>query len=478
MSLKQKTVSALIWSLIDNIANLGINFVIGIILARLLSPHEFGLIGMITIFLAVAQTFITGGFGQALIRKSNCTQADYSTVFLFNLVVSVFLFLVLFFSAGTISVFFNEPKLSLLIRVLATGLIINALSIIQKTILTKRLDFKLQTRISIIASIISGIIAIVLALYGFGVWSLVVRILISFVLNSFFLWYWNTWRPLFLFDKKSFNELFSFGGKILLSGLIDTIYQNIYYVVIGKYFHADQLGYYTRADQFQALPSQNMQGVIGRVSYPILATIQHDIPALKSAYIKLIKSTMLISFVLMIGMAAVAKSMIVALIGIKWLPSVAYLQLLCFVGMFIPLHALNLNMLEIQGRSDLFLRLEIIKKILAVPAIIIGIFIGIKGMIVGMFINTLIAYYLNSYWSGKFIGYSFFNQIKDILPAFLIAVFVSGLVFLLGILVNLSPIVVFSLQISLGILLTIGICEFIKFEDYFYIKQIIVEKIW
>jgi O-antigen/teichoic acid export membrane protein len=180
----------------------------------------------------------------------------------------------------------------------------------------------------------------------------------------------------------------------------------------------------------------------------------------------------------MIGMAAVAKSMIVALIGIKWLPSVAYLQLLCFVGMFIPLHALNLNMLEIQGRSDLFLRLEIIKKILAVPAIIIGIFIGIKGMIVGMFINTLIAYYLNSYWSGKFIGYSFFNQIKDILPAFLIAVFVSGLVFLLGILVNLSPIVVFSLQISLGILLTIGICEFIKFEDYFYIKQIIVEKIW
>jgi O-antigen/teichoic acid export membrane protein len=352
MNLKQQTVSALIWSLIDNIANLGINFVIGIILARLLSPHEFGLIGMITIFLAIAQTFITGGFGQALIRKRDCTQADYSTVFLFNLIVSVFLFLVLFFSAGTISAFFNEPKLSLLIRVLATGLIINALSIIQKTILTKRLDFKLQTRISIISSIVSGIIAIALALYGFGVWSLVVRILISFVLSSFFLWYWNTWRPLLLFDKKSFNELFSFGGKILLSGLIDTVYQNIYYVVIGKFFHADQLGYYTRADQFQALPSQNMQGVIGRVSYPILATIQHDIPALKSAYIKLIKSTMLISFVLMIGMASVAKSMIVALIGIKWLPSVAYLQLLCLVGMFIPLHALNLNMLEIQGRSD------------------------------------------------------------------------------------------------------------------------------
>jgi teichuronic acid exporter len=478
MNLKQITVRALIWSFIDNIANLGINFVIGIILARLLSPHEFGLIGIITIFIAVGQAFISGGFGQALIRKKECTQSDYSTVFIFNLVVGVFFYLVLFFSAGSISVFFNEPKLNLLVKVLAIGLIINALSIIQKTILTKRLDFKLQTKISIIASVVSGIIAITMALLGYGIWSLVVRILVSFALNSLLLWYWNNWRPLLLFDKRSFNELFSFGSKILLSGLIDTFYQNIYYLVIGKYFSAVELGYYTRADQFQALPSQNLQGVIGRVSYPILATIQHDIPTLKSAYRKLIKSSMLISFVLMMGMAAIAKPMIITLIGEKWLPSVIYLQLLCFVGMFIPLHALNLNMLEIQGRSDLFLRLEIIKKFLAVPVIFVGVFIGIKVMIVGMIVNTLVAYYLNSYWSGKFIGYSITSQVKDILPAFTLAVVVNGLVFLLGMMINISPILLFASQISLGIILTVGICELFKFQDYYYIKQIITDKLW
>jgi O-antigen/teichoic acid export membrane protein len=262
----------------------------------------------------------------------------------------------------------------------------------------------------------------------------------------------------------------------MISGLIDTLYRNVYYLIIGKYFSAQELGFYARADQFQSLPSSNLQNIIGRVSMPVLATIQDDIPRLKETYKKLIRSTMLISFILMLGMAAVARPMVLSLIGERWEPCIIYLQMLCFVGMFYPLHALNLDMLQVQGRSDLFLRLEIIKKLLAVPIIIVGIMWGIKAMILGLIVNTLIAYYLNSYWSGSLIGYSSFSQIKDILPSFLLALIISVLVFIEGILIPLAPLSILSIQLLTGGLLTFGICEFVQFKDYLFIKNIVIEK--
>jgi len=473
MTLKQKTISGAIWSFIDSFANQGIQFIVGIILARILSPTEFGLIGMLTIFIALSQSFIDSGFTNALIRKQDCTQTDYSTVFYFNFVVGIIFYLILFFAAGSISVFFNEPQLELLLQVLGFGLVLNALGIIQRTILTKKINFKLQTRVSVISSTLSGIIAISMAYSGYGVWSLVALTLTRFGFNSFFLWVWTKWRPSFIFSGKSFKELFSFGNKLLISGLIDTAYRNIYYLIIGKYFSAIELGYYTRADQFQALPSQQLTGVFGRVSYPILSTIQDDVNKLRNAYKQIIKSTMLITFVLMLGMVAVAKPMILTLVGEQWLPSVIYLQMLCFVGMFYPLHALNLNMLKVQGRSDLFLRLEIIKKVMAVPVIIIGIFYGIKIMILGMIINTLIAYFLNSYWSGKLIGYSSYEQIKDILPSFLLAISVMIIVFLLGNIIHLANIWILIIQLVSGAILTIVIGEIFKLNSYLYVKEIV-----
>jgi O-antigen/teichoic acid export membrane protein len=252
----------------------------------------------------------------------------------------------------------------------------------------------------------------------------------------------------------------------------------VYYIVIGKYFSAVELGYYTRADQFQTLPSSNLQGIIGRVSYPVLSTLQHDIPRLRDAYKKIIKSTMLITFVLMLGMAAIARPMILTLIGEKWEPCIIYLQMMCFVGMFYPLHALNLNMLQVQGRSDLFLRLEIIKKTLAVPIILLAVFIGIKSMIIGMFVLSIIAYYLNSYWSGRMIGYSFIQQVKDIIPSFVLAFVVNGLVFSISLLGITSLLILLVAQIITGALLTILICELIKFKDYIYIKNIAEEKLF
>jgi O-antigen/teichoic acid export membrane protein len=472
MSLKQKTISGMMWSFIDNMASQGSNFIIGIVLARLLVPRDFGLIGMITIFIAVSQSFIDSGFSQALIRKKNCSQADYSTVFYFNLIVGIFFYLLMFFTAGSISAFFKEPQLKLIVQVLGINLIINALTIIQLTQLTRRIDFKLQTRISILASIGSGAISIVMALKGFGVWSLVAKSIGQYALKSFFLWFWNGWKPSWLFDKKSFKEMFAFGSKLLVSGLIDTTFKNIYYLVIGKYFSAVELGYYTRADQFQGLPSQNLTGVIQRVSYPVLASIRDEGDKLKSAYRKLIKSSMLISFVLMLGLAATARPLVLTLIGKKWLPCVIYLQLLCFVGMLYPLHALNLNMLTVQGRSDLFLRLEIIKKMIFIPMIVVGVIWGIKMMILGMLLSSIFAYFLNSYWSGKMIGYSSVKQLQDIMPSFLLAATMGAAVYAAGAILKTKPWLTLLIQAAVGGIIVFGAGEIFGMGDYQYIKGV------
>jgi teichuronic acid exporter len=476
-SLKNKTVSGLFWSFIDNFSKLGLTFVIGIILARLLGPREFGLIGMITIFIALSQSLVDSGFTQALIRKKDCSQADYSTVFYFNFFVGIILYTVLFFSAGAISHFFDEPQLLLIVQVVGLSIIVNAFTVVQRARLTKAINFKLQTKISIIASLSSGIIGIMMAYKGCGVWSLVFKTLLGFAITSLLLWIWNKWKPSFIFSRNSFKEMFSFGYKLLISGLIDTAYQNIYLLIIGKYFSAAELGFYTRADQFNNLPSKNITGVIQRVSYPILAEMQDDIPRLKTAYRKIIKSTMLITFVSMIILAAVAKPLVLSLIGEKWLPSVIYLQLLSFGGIFYPLHAINLNMLNVQGRSDLFLKLEIIKKILAIPVIVIGVLLGIKVMIVGMIIISIISFFLNSYYSGQHIGYSSMQQLKDILPSFILAIFIGSITYLIGAFLILPNYLILIIQLIAGGGFFILITELFKMQDYLFVKEIFLDKV-
>lgn len=473
MNLKQKTISGFTWSFIESIIGQGITFFVGIILARLLSPQEFGLIGMLTIFIALSQLLTDSGFSHALIRKQNCTQQDYSTVFYFNIVLGISLYILLFIAANTISIFFREPILKPLIRVIGLAIIINSFTIIQNTLLTKQINFKLQAKISVVSFFISGIISIYMAYTGWGVWSLVALTLFKYSINSVLLWFWNKWKPLWCFSKKSFVELFSFSGKLFVTQLIDALYRNLYYVIIGKYFSAAELGYYTRAEQFQSLPSVNLQGIIGRVSYPVLATMQNDTPRLRDTYKKLIRSTMLITFVLMLGMAASAKPMILSLVGEKWEPCIIYLQLLCFVGIFYPLSALNLNILYVKGRSDLALQIEIIKKMLFVPVFVLAVMWGIKIMILSMIILSLIGSFINSYWSGRLIGYSFFEQIKDITPSFLIAAAMSLVVLIEGCIIPLPAFPLFIIQLVSGVLLTLGLCEGLRYKDYLYMKNII-----
>ncbi|MBN1186212.1 MAG: lipopolysaccharide biosynthesis protein [Bacteroidales bacterium] len=476
-SLKHKTVDGLIWSFIDSFSNQGLTFISGIILARLLTPSEFGLIGMITIFISVSESFINSGFSQALIRKKDCTESDLSTTFYFNMAVGILFFGLLFFSARGISRFYEEPQLINLIRVLAIVLIIDAFTIVQRTTLIKKIDFKLQTKVSLISTTVSGIMGIAAAFAGLGVWSLVLKILLQRFMNTLLLWWWNRWHPALIFSIRSFKELFAFGSRLLLSGLIDTVYRNVYYLIIGKYFSAQELGYYTRADHFKDIPSKNINNVISRISYPVLSKLQDQPAKLKEGYRKLIKTTMYITFILMAGMSSVAEPMVIALIGEKWISSVVYLQLLCFVGALYPLHALNLNMLNVQGRSDLFLRLEIIKKILAVPTIIIGIIWGIKVMILGMWFNSLFAYYLNSYYSGKLVNYSIKEQISDIVPSLFLALFMGATVFLTGRVITSGYLSKLIIQVFIGGLLTVAASEVIKFQSYLNIKEIIKEKL-
>jgi len=471
ISLKEKAIHGVSWSAIDNVASSGISFLIGIVLARILSPAEFGILGMITVFIAVSNSIVDSGFSNALIRKNDAKDIDYNTVFYFNLLLGCFLYLILFFSAPIISVFFNEPILISVTRVMGTVLIINAFSIIQRTLLVKKVDFKTQTKISFIASITSGIVGIGMALEGMGVWSLVGQQVSRQLLNTIFLWVYSTWRPVLEFSKQSFKELFGFGSKLLVSGLIDTIYKNIYYLIIGKFYTAAQLGQYTRAEQFNMVFSSNLTSVVQRVSYPVLSSIQDEAERLKQAYRRVIKTTMLVTFACMLGLAAIAKPLIVILIGGKWLPAVPFLQIICFAGMLYPLHAINLNMLQIKGRSDLFLKLEIIKKLIAILPITLGVFFGIEFMLWGSVFTSFISYVLNSYYSSQLVDYSTWTQIRDIFPTFLVSSLVAACMWCITLL-NYSVCITLLMQCFSGIILGVVIYEKMKLSEYLELKEI------
>lgn len=476
-SLKEKTVNGVGWSFADNIVSTGITFLVGLILARILSPAEFGILGMIAVFIAVSNTVVDSGFSSALIRKNDATNTDYNTVFYFNLLLGIVLYGVLFLSSPAISRFFKEPILIPITRVMGIVLIINSFGIIQRTILTKQVDFKTQTKISLIASLTSGGVGIGMAVKGMGVWSLVGQQVSRQLLNSIFLWVFNKWRPILEFSKKSFRDLFGFGSKLLISGLIDTIYRNIFYLIIGKFYQADKLGQYTRAEGFNSVFSSNLTGIVQRVSFPVLSSIQNDPNLLKQAYRRVIKTTMLVTFTCMLGLAAVAQPLVVVLIGEKWLPAAGYLQIICLAGMLYPLHSINLNMLQVKGRSDLFLRLEIIKKTVGILPIVLGIFWGIEIMLWGSVLTSFVAYFLNSYYSGQLIHYSVSNQIKDILPSFGMALCMAIIVYLVGVIFSLPLIVQLILQVLTGVAFIFGVCEASHFEDYLFIKQLVKDKI-
>lgn len=472
-SLKDKTVKGVGWSAIDNVMQYVVSFIVSIVLARLLSPEDYGLLGIIAIFTAVCTTLIHGGFGSALIRKKDATEDDYNTTFIVNMGMSLLLYAVIFFCAPFIARFFGRSELVSLVRVSSLGMIIGALALVQQTRLTKRIDFKTQTKITLIASVTSGVIGIVMAALDFGVWALVAQSLSSQLLSTVFLWIFNKWVPRIRFSGQSFRELFGFGWKMMLSRLLDTVWKELYQVVVGKFYSPATLGQYTRAIGFSRLFSSNLTTVIQRVTYPVLSNIQDEKTRMVGAYRRIIKTTMFITAICLFSLGAVSEPLLYCLIGPKWHEAATYLPLICISGSLYPLHAINLNMLQVQGRSDLFLGLEVVKKIIALGPLFVGAFVGIMPMLYVNLAVGVVAYFLNSYYSGKFIGYSSWMQIKDIAPSYGIAVAVALSVWFLKYL-PISNWIILPLQVIVGVVVFFVLCKVTKIEEYNELKALIM----
>lgn len=474
-SLKKKTVKGLGWSALDNAARYGIQFVIGIVLARLLSPDDYGLLGLVGIFTVVCTALVNGGFTTALIRKKDATEDDYNTVFICNLTMSLLLYAGIFICAPLIADFFKREELIPLVRVSSLGLIIGALGMVQQTRLTKRIDFKTQTKITLVASVLSGVVGIGMAIAGFGVWALVGQLLTSQSISTIQLFLYNKWLPHLRFSANSFHELFGFGWKMMVSALLDSVWKELYQAVVGKFYSPATLGQYTRGQHYAKLFSSNLTTVVQRVTYPVLSSIQDDKGRMVSAYRRIIRTSMFITAVSLFALGAVSEPLIYCMIGPKWYEASTYLPLICISSSLYPLHAINLNMLQVQGRSDLFLGLEIIKKIIGLTPLFIGAFVGIMPMLWTNIITGIIAYFLNSYYSGRLLGYSSWMQLRDIAPSYSLAMIIAFSVWFLKYL-PISYWIVLPLQIAVGVVVFFTLCKAFKMNEYNEIMDILKKR--
>ena len=430
MSLKKQALSGVKWTFIQQFGVQGIGFVVSIILARLLQPEEFGLIAMITVFIGIGNALLNAGLGSSLIRSKEVDEEDYATVFYFNLVVSVIVYFLVYILAPYIASFYEQPVLISLIRWLSLSFIINAFALIQQTRLTKLMDFKTQTLVAIPALIIGGVVGVSMAYLEYGVWSLIAFNLVKTFANTIQLWIYSKWKPLWVFNVSKFKKHFNFGYKLTLSSLLDTVFTNAYNIIIGKFFPVAQLGFYQRANSLQMYPVGTISAIMGKVTYPLFAQIQDDNTHLKSVYKRILQMNVYILAPLLMVAGVLATPLFRFLFTEKWLPAVPYFQILLITGILYPIHSFNLNILNVKGRSDLFLTLEIVKKALIVLTIIIAINYGIYGLLYARVFTSVVSFFINTHYSGKFVNYNAWEQIRDIIPIFFLAISTALFVFL------------------------------------------------
>ncbi|MBP3199812.1 MAG: lipopolysaccharide biosynthesis protein [Butyrivibrio sp.] len=423
-SLKQKTVRGASWSFVEQILARGVNFVIGIILARLLSPTEYGLVGMLGIFIAISQLFIDGGLTSALIRTKNPSEKDFSTVYLINMGLSVVFYFLLFFAAPLIADFYKQPLLKPLARAIALVFVIGSISSIQGTLLTIRVDFKTKTIISLASSIISGVTGILCAYKGLGVWALVAQTLTSAATASILTLLFVRWIPKLVFSKDSFNRLFSYSSKLLAASLVSTIYDNAYPLVIGKRFTAADVGQFSRAGQFPGTANSIIVGALNRVAFPVLSQVQDEDELLLRVYEKYLQLSCFIIFPLLMGICGCARPLVSILLKDQWLECVPLMQILCFGLLTNGITIINLNLLYVKGRTDLVLRLEMIKKSIAFFILFVSMFFNIRIICYGQVLYCFIALFLNTHYTKKILKYPFSEQMKAVIPYFILSLMV------------------------------------------------------
>lgn len=430
-SLKKKTVSGVIWSGIGQYSTFVVQFVIGIIIARLVEPAQYGIVGMLGIFIAVVSLFTDCGFATSLVRKPDHNQTDFSTLFYFNVVASIIGYSIICILSPWIADFYNEPILKPLAKVVSLTIVIGALCSVQHIQYTIIMDFKTRSKLYFVCTIIAGVCGIIMAYNGLGVWALAWQNIIKQALNAILLWCLSSWRPTLEFSRKTMKYMWNFGYKLLLSSLLDTIFNNIYTLIIGKVYSARDLGNYSRAMNYAKLPSAQLSGIFSGVAFPMLCSIQNDDVRLARVYRQYLRTIAFIVFPLMIGMAAVAKPLIIVLLTEKWIDVVFMLQLICLSMMWYPIHSINLSLLQVKGRPDLFLRLEIINKAIIVMALCITIPISLKAMLIGSICTSLISLFINTYYTGKLIHVGYLRQIKDLMPILLLTLFMGLCVYII-----------------------------------------------
>lgn len=474
--LKQKTISSMIWNAIQRFGTMILSFGTNIVLARLLMPEDFGCIGMLSIFLALSNVFIDGGFGSALIQKKNPTQEDYSTIFYWNLFVSAIVFVILQFSAPYIADFYHMPKLCELLRVLSVVLIINGFTVVQTNILTKKLSFKLIAKIRLVAIFIAMVTSIIAAFYGMGVWSLVLKDILAAVLGSAMFWIYNSWRPSLIFSWKSFKELFSFGGLMLLSSLLNTFFENLQGIVIGRCYTAKDLGFYSQAKRLDEIPSHSLSQIVTQVSFPVFSQVADNKDLLIRTIRKNIITTTYIIFPLQAFLIAVAQPLILFIFSDKWIEAIPYFRILCVYSMFVSLNAINTNIYKALGKSNYYFWVQLTKKLIAVSLLVLGLNYGVLGVTWSVSISGIIWWIFSASINTRLIGYGIMKQIKDVYIQFILAIILGVIVYAMLQIFDFSPIVKLLIAAIAFLPPYLYITKIMKLEGYRVVINEVIRK--
>lgn len=425
MGLKNKTIAGLKWSFIDNLSNQVIHFVVGIILARLLSPSEFGIIGIITVFTSMAQLIVDSGFSQSLIRKRECTEADWNTMLFANLFLAIIMSGLLIVIAPAVERFYQVPDVAKLLRIMSLVLIINGFGLVEQTQLVRKVDFRTITQISLVSNVISGVLGILLAMYGYSYWSLLWKSIVQNLIRVILLYVKSKWRPKPIFSFSSFKEMFSFGSRMLVSRFIGRAYNNLYYFLIGKYFSVAELGLYTRAEQFKNLPTDGLMNTIQRVTYPILAQLEDKPDVQLEAYRRLLRTALYLIITAIVAMIFTSHEIITILLGDKWIKTIPYLRILSLSAITLPLRHINMNIVMVKNRPDLYLRIQLITNLLFIPFVYLGVRIGIYALLFIVVFISIFEYLIISFATSKTTNYPLLAQIKDVMPILLYATLIS-----------------------------------------------------
>ena len=464
----------MVWTTIQKFSKMGIQFISGIVLARLLTPFDYGCIGMLAVFIALSDSFIDGGFGAALIQKKRPTQEDYSTVFHWNLFLATAFYTVLFFAAPAISRFYKIPLLCDVLRVQGVILFIYAFNLIQRNQLRKQLKFKIIAETRIATSVIALIVTIVMAYMGFGVWALVSQYLIGATIPTIVFWIYTKWRPSWVFSWQSFKELFGFGFYMFLTHLLNSLSRQIQNLLIGKFYSPETLGYYSKAQSTEKLASHTISGVMTSVTYPLYVEVQDDMPAMQNMIKRLTTTIAYITFPLLVILLLVARPLFIILYSDRWVESIPYFQVLCIAGLGACLTAVNTQPIAAIGKSKTMFIWTIVKRLVGISAVLIGLLIfGMYGLLVGVIINNWFSYFVNIYLVSKHVGYKWTRQVGDLFPI-TFAVLVAGVIsYLCGAISHLNMYADGALKLITFVMLYICWSLFFKPESYLYTKSIV-----